>query len=89
MVYLIHFERPYFHACHYLGFVKSNLDQRIEQHRAGNGARLLQVVTQAGIDWRVVRTWPQGNRSLERRLKRQKNAWKHCPICRAKRIAGH
>ena len=34
---------------------------------AGTAARLLQVITQAGIDWRLARTW-QGTRQRERQL---------------------
>lgn len=79
-VYLIHFDRPYRHARHYLGFA-SDLQARLAQHRAGNGARLLQVVTRAGIGWALARTWP-GGRDVERQLKRQKDAPRFCPICR-------
>ena len=82
MVYLIHFSRKLHHAGHYLGYA-SNLDNRIERHRSGDGAKLLRAVQEAGIDWEVVRTW-EGDRTLERRLKRQKNAGKLCPICSGK-----
>ena len=37
------------------------------------GARLLQVITQAGIDWTLARTW-EGTRERERQLKRQGGA---------------
>lgn len=46
--YLIHFERPYRHARHYLGWTV-DLEARLAKHRAGNGARLLRVATAAGI----------------------------------------
>ncbi len=39
-VYLIHFERPFRHSAHYLGYT-NNLIARIAQHRAGQGARLM------------------------------------------------
>lgn len=49
MVYLIHFERPYQHARHYIGYT-DNLDQRIHDHECtAHGARLLQVVREAGM----------------------------------------
>ncbi len=67
-VYLIHFEQAYRHARHYLGVAK-NLDARIADHRAGVGSRLLRIVSEAGIEWRVVRTWEDG-RQLERHWKR-------------------
>lgn len=82
-VYLLHFERPLHHARHYLGFTTA-LDERLEAHRAGRGARLVEVFTALGIGFEVVRTW-RGDRHFERRLKRQKHSWKHCPRCRAER----
>ena len=78
-VYLIHFHRPYKHARHYLGHAL-DLEARLERHRAGDGARLLQVITAAGIGWTLVRTWP-GGREMERQLKRQKNSPRLCPLC--------
>ena len=84
-VYLIHFEQPYKHARHYLGFVEQpdGIQARVERHAKGGDARLLQVVTDAGIAWRVVRTWPDGDRSFERKLKNKKNSKCLCPVCRA------
>lgn len=85
-VYLIHFEEPYRHARHYLG-VAVDLEERLRQHHAGTksgGARLMEVVSQAGIAWRVVRVW-EGGRGLERRLKRWHGSARLCPICQAER----
>lgn len=78
-VYLIHFDTPYKYARHYLGSAQ-DLDARLAQHRAGTGARLMQVITQAGIGWRVARTW-EGGRGTEWALKRYKNSPRLCPIC--------
>jgi hypothetical protein len=102
-VYLLHLERPYKHARHYLGHA-TNLQARLAQHAAGNcvvslpndGARLLQVVMEAGIGWTLARTW-LGGRELERRLshrdplwgKRQKNSPRLCPICQAQAEKEH
>jgi len=80
-VYLLHFARPYQHARHYLGYA-DNLEQRLARHRAGSGARLLAVIAAAGIDWRLVRTWP-GTRTLERRLKGRHSGVRVCPLCRS------
>lgn len=49
-IYLIHFEQPYRHARHYLGYA-DHLAARIAHHRNGSGARLLQVVNEASIEW--------------------------------------
>ena len=83
-VYLICFNKPYRHAKHYLGF-SENLDKRITDHLCGMGAQLMEVVTQAGIEWKVARTWPGADRSFERRLKNGKNAPQICPICSGKK----
>jgi predicted GIY-YIG superfamily endonuclease len=78
-IYLIHFEKPYQHARHYLGFT-TDLPARIADHRASVGSRLLQVVNDAGIGWEVARTW-KGDRKFERQLKRRKETPALCPRC--------
>jgi hypothetical protein len=90
MVYLLHFDRPFHHARHYLGYCNDSesLEQRIERHRAGDGAKLLRAVTAAGITFKVVRVWKKGSRKLERRLKAWKKSWQLCPICREERRRG-
>lgn len=78
-VYLLHFDTPYRHARHYLGST-DDLAARLRAHQSGNGARLMEVVGEAGITWRLARTW-EGGREVERRLKRQHNGPRLCPIC--------
>ena len=79
VVYLLHFETKLAHAQHYLGST-DDLDSRLECHRKGTGARLMEVITEQGIGWCVVRTWP-GGRKRERELKRYKNSRELCPLC--------
>ena len=83
-VYLIHLERPYHHARHYLGFA-GDLQQRLIQHRNGTGAKLLRAVNKAGIPYQVVRTW-EGYGALEQQLKARKNAPRLCPVCMQQRL---
>lgn len=78
--YLLHFERPYEHAQHYLGFTK-NVPLRELRHRAGRGARLIEVITEAGIDFQLVRVWPGVDRYFERKLKRSGHGPRYCPLC--------
>jgi predicted GIY-YIG superfamily endonuclease len=78
-VYLIHFDRPYNHARHYTGWTR-DLPARLAQHQAGRGARLMEVITDAGISWHVARTWP-GDRTRERAIKDRHQAPKLCPDC--------
>lgn len=82
-VYLLHFDRRISenHTCqHYLGSA-SNLNKRLALHKSGKGARLTQVANERGIEYSIVRTW-EGDRTLERKLKKQKNAPRLCPVCR-------
>lgn len=87
-IYLLHFDRPYFHATHYLGWAKpGNLERRLEAHRNGNGANLMAVIRQAGIGFELARTW-HGDRYRERRLKTMGGKSRMCPTCmRARRAA--
>ncbi len=78
-VYLLHFDRPYRHARHYCGWT-SDLPARLAAHRDGRGARLVEVITSAGIGFTVARTWA-GNRHRERALKRQGGLSRCCPLC--------
>lgn len=88
MIYLVHFQERFHHAQHYMGFCDGpdNFVKRIERHRRGDGSRLLRAVTKAGIKWEVVRVWSIGDRHNERSMKKKRNHWRFCPVCRAKRL---
>lgn len=82
MIYLLHFDKPYAHAAHYLGFCEEgNLEKRLDVHRSGHGARLMEVISAAGINFTLARTW-EGDRNRERQLKKQGGHSRKCPICR-------
>ena len=83
IVYLLHFDRRYKHAGHYLGFVACDLDHRLEIHKSGRGANLIRVIREAGIDFKLARTW-NGTRSRERRLKNRGGASRFCPLCKGR-----
>lgn len=97
MVYLLHFTRPISRgtsrkgtplvAGHYLGSA-DDLDVRLDAHRRGNGARLLQVIGERGITFELARTW-EGDRKTERKLKRWKMGPRLCPICQAQKKGGN
>jgi len=78
--YLIHFTERYEHAGHYTGSTP-DLPARLAKHEAGQGARLMAVIKDAGISWVLARTWP-GGRARERQLKQQGGASRHCPVCK-------
>ena len=79
-VYLLHFDQPYKHARHYVGWTARNVKRRLAEHEAGRGARLLAVVREAGIGWQLARMWP-GSRERERQIKRQGGHARKCPLC--------
>jgi predicted GIY-YIG superfamily endonuclease len=81
-VYLLHFDQKFKHAQHYIGYTSGPVKKRIEEHRSGNGARLIQVITQQGIGFSVAKTWHGKSRRFERQLKNRHGANKFCPICR-------
>lgn len=84
MVYLLHFNRPISekHTCqHYLGY--GDGPERIAVQRQGgpNAARLCQVAKERGIGFVVARIWADGDRTLERQLKKRKAGPRLCPRC--------
>ena len=79
-MYLLHFDQPYKHARHYVGWTARNVKRRLAEHEAGRGARLLAVVREAGIGWQLARMWP-GSRARERQIKRQGGHARKCPLC--------
>ena len=79
-VYLLHFDQRHEHAGHYTGWAE-DLDRRIPEHQQGRGAHLVEVITQAGITFRLARVWPGVTRARERQLKQQGGASRRCPIC--------
>lgn len=88
-VYLIHFAYPFVRgkrSCqHYLGSTVVGVNKRCDLHRKGRGAKLMQLVTAAGIPWTVVRTWtttPAERYKLERSLKNKRNHKRLCPSCK-------
>ena len=82
-VYLLHFDQPYKHARHYVGWTARNVKRRLAEHEAGRGARLLAVVREAGIGRQLARLWP-GSRERERQIKRQGGHARKCPLCGVK-----
>lgn len=81
-VYLICFDKHYHHAKHYIGFTDAGVEQRLEKHRLGVGAKLLRAVSKADIEFDVVRIWEDVDRHFERKLKNRKNAKRLCPRCK-------
>lgn len=85
-VYLLHFSRPFGHAKHYVGVTKRGVEERVEEHRRGHGARLTKLVVEAGIELILARVWSRVPRYFELKLKNRGKGYV-CPICRAERKA--
>lgn len=84
-VYLIHFDEPLAgHARHYIGYAE-DVDGRMWHHKHNSGARILAACNERKIKYKIVRTWEGEDRTFERKLKNQKHAWRHCPVCRETR----
>lgn len=88
-VYLLHFSQPYKHARHYLGST-CDLEQRLQLHRNGRGARLMEVVAAAGIGFEVCRLWRfntgEEARAYEKVLKHRHSGLRLCPYCTGKPV---
>jgi hypothetical protein len=80
-VYLIHFADALHHAQHYLGWTAGHLDRRLVLHGTSRGARIMQVITDLGIEWWLVRTWENAGPDVEHALKAWHNGRRFCPLC--------
>lgn len=79
-IYVLHFEKSYHHARHYIGWT-TDVDARVAEHLSGQGSPLVKAVVDAGIEVTLATTMP-GTRTMERHLKNRGNAYGVCPICR-------
>lgn len=82
-LYLLHFDPPYEHAGHYLGWA-ANIERRVAEHLAASSAAspLVRAAIAAGSVVSLARVWVGGDRTLERRLKRRHEGPRLCPLCR-------
>ena len=79
VIYMLHFDQPYRHASHYVGWT-ADLFDRLDQHAAGHGARLVAVIWHAGIGFTLIRIC-EGTRHTERAIKNAGGAVRYCPAC--------
>lgn len=83
IVYVLHFEKKYKHARHYIGFSRrKNFLNRLAFHRAGKGGNgLIQAVVKEGIKILVGNIFFNKDGNYERYLKQQKKSSRYCLIC--------
>lgn len=87
VIYLLCFHRPYRHARHCVGWTEDLL-ARLDTHAAGDGARLIAVITRAGIGFTLARIC-EGTRCDERAIKNAGGAVRYCPACTPHPRNGH
>lgn len=81
-VYIIHFDRAFHHARHYVGWAQdNNVEERMLKHMNGQGSSLLRAVNGENIPWLIARVWHNADRNFERWLKNQKRTAMFCPHC--------
>jgi predicted GIY-YIG superfamily endonuclease len=89
MVYILHFDKKLSHAQHYVGYSPSQdtLERRIEEHKKGKSrARIMEVLFERGISFTLAAVL-EGERDLERKIKKSKHTARYCPICQAEKEA--
>lgn len=82
-VYILHFDHPYKHARHYVGWA-NDVQARLKHHRDGSGARLCQVLNLAGITYQIARIFEGQDKTFERKLKNTNQTARYCPVCNPK-----
>jgi len=78
-IYLLHFDQKIARSQHYLGWTR-NLDQRLEDHRAGRGGKTTARSRAAGIGFELAAQW-SGSPDDEKRLK-NKSLRSLCSTCK-------
>lgn len=86
-IYLLHFDKPFGHAKHYIGWTDRNVEDRIAEHDRGHGARLLRLARAAGVNFKVARLWHDVTRTDERKIKKQGGASRRCPMCKGQEVS--
>lgn len=87
-VYIIHFEKPFHHAKHYIGMTGEGLLERFKRHKQGGGAKITSAVVKAGIKLRCLMKIGEFEtageaRQFEIRLKKRKESKRFCSICKS------
>lgn len=85
-IYLLHFDNPFHHCRHYVGWTSLSVEKRLERHVAGQGSRLVRAAIRAGISVIVAKTWA-GTRHDERIFKQRNSTPQHCPFCKKATLA--
>ncbi len=81
-VYVLHFDPPYLHAGHYVGFTEhEDVATRIDEHLLGRGSPLVKAAVAAGSRVDLAHVFVGGDRNFERRIKNRADVGKWCRCC--------
>lgn len=83
-VYVLHFDPPYKHARHYIGFCEKEVNTRLATHCNGNGNPLVKAAVAAGSKITVAHVFKGADRTFERKLKNRRDVCKWCRLCKRK-----
>ena len=86
MIYILHFSKKVAgHAQHYVGYT-SDSERRLKEHLNCNqsGSPLVKAAIERGYQVKVANTF-EGDRKVEKQIKRQKNTSRFCSICNGKK----
>ena len=85
MIYVLHFDPPYRHAGHYVGWTKdADVTRRVREHLEQTGrrpSRLVAAAIGAGCVIRLAASF-EGSIEDEQRIKKGHGAKRICPICK-------
>jgi hypothetical protein len=84
-LYLLHFDPPYLHAGHRMGW-STDIRARVLEHVRGGpkGSPLVAAAVAAGCRVWLARVWIGHDRTAEARMLRANNGPRFCPICQAR-----
>lgn len=81
-VYVLHFEPPYRHAAHYIGYTPDETAaRRFGEHLRGVGSPLVKAALKAGSRVVLAHEYPAAGRDFERSLKARRDTKLWCGCC--------
>lgn len=83
-VYVLHFDPPYQHARHYIGYTPDPTHtRRVREHMemGTKGSPLVRAALQAGCEVVVAAVYPGAGRDYEAWLKARRDTRRWCPTC--------
>lgn len=81
-VYVLHFDPPYLHASHYIGFTEhEDVATRLIEHISGRGSPLVKAAVANGSRVEIAHVLINGDRNFERRIKNRRDVCTWCRLC--------